>query len=1168
MQQAESATSPEQEGTTMIPTFLASRQTQAHSGRRLIVRALITGAVALATLLPAGPWSGHAARVLAATPTVTLTPAQGPAGSATEVSACGFIPPPGFTVQSQGFTISGITLVITFDFAPVQSVTNITRCADGSYGFAQPVLISIPSQASVGLHLIGVSWDVSRQRWDVPFTVVAMTPPAASTVINFDDVPANGAIAGDRYHNLGVDIEAHYMGAVTLNPAGYAGGAASGTQAANVWSAQGEIRSALLHGTFTSLHQHLWVYVGDLAMPTILRPINGPQVILTAYDTDHNIVAIAQTQIHTSGVGARIEVDAASPSIASFDLSAPSLTTEMAIDDLSFDQVATLVPDFSLSGDSTVYLWQSQSRDTTIHVQRFNGSSGPLRYSVAGLPSGVSATFSANPTDANTVTLTLAATGSAATSTGTITVTATPVDQSSGTLPHSLTMILGVEQSYYIRTTTLGVQPCATAQEMLVLGVPTQGSHSGQFNGPITLSVDNAPPNVSVTIKPSVVSLQNSPNADATLSVQTVTSTPGNPVILAHQTLLIIHGTSPGVLDQLAAVVIYPTPPTVSAVKPSVGRTPQALQPGTEVTISGQGFCQHGTTVEFGNVNAVATPDYVSPDGTTLRVAVPRLATSGPLTILTSGGAPSLPTAPFTVQSYRNTYGFSMHNFPVDGISFGDVTDTFGEGQTYDSVDICDVFTLGAAKCRIQVRDPLAMAFTSVVDSALTGSDSGYCYGFSVASDRFRTSLEPLSSYAPGNANSAWLLTGPHAASPELTHFFKTLAISQFSAEFMRAWALQVAGNVFASPGDIRSQVRSALASGHYPLVALRQGTSGHVVLAYDVEDLGPNDYYIDVYDSNAPFTVGENLSAGGHQSAEQGSRIHVTPDGHWFFGDGLNWTGGFSSLDNSLVVLPADTAPVHPTLPTTINGIATLVFGRPAKAPSVAVSDVVDARGQSLLGGTQRFQAPSASRRLPRAVRLAFVGVPNDSVYVDGTAPVTETLRGLANGAYNATLFGRGMAVRLNGVPSAPGYSDTLGINPSMTQLSFRSGVARKPLDATLVARLSDGSVRSMTLRTTSYAAGSDSIAYDRATNAVIYRHNGPSVTYTLGLSTQSRTTAPATANAPSLSIGSGETATIQPSDWRHLGTATVKVTLIHRNGTRSTHLFRGGRLLCKRCH
>src|SRR5262249_33768332 len=55
---------------------------------------------------------------------------------------------------------------------------------------------------------------------------------------------------------------------------------------------------------------------------------------------------------------------------------------------------------------------------------------------------------------------------------------------------------------------------------------------------------------------------------------------------------------------------------------------PMLMRGGVSVTVRGRGFCS-GSVVEFGNTGGVATPTFISSDGTQLRVDVPRLATSG-----------------------------------------------------------------------------------------------------------------------------------------------------------------------------------------------------------------------------------------------------------------------------------------------------------------------------------------------------------------------------------------------------------------------------------------------------------------------------------------------------------------------------------------------------------
>jgi Abnormal spindle-like microcephaly-assoc'd, ASPM-SPD-2-Hydin len=95
--------------------------------------------------------------------------------------------------------------------------------------------------------------------------------------------------------------------------------------------------------------------------------------------------------------------------------------------------------DFSLTANpSSVSIAQGGSGTSLITVVPVNGFSGSVNLNASGLPSGVTAGFSPNPTTA-TSTLTLTASGTATKGTSTVTITGT-----SGTLTHTTTIQLTV----------------------------------------------------------------------------------------------------------------------------------------------------------------------------------------------------------------------------------------------------------------------------------------------------------------------------------------------------------------------------------------------------------------------------------------------------------------------------------------------------------------------------------------------------------------------------------------------------------------------------------------------------------------------------------------------------------------------------------------------------
>ena len=99
-------------------------------------------------------------------------------------------------------------------------------------------------------------------------------------------------------------------------------------------------------------------------------------------------------------------------------------------------------PNFTLSpSPNSVTITQGSSGTSTITITPLNGFSGSVTLSASGLPSGVTAGFSSNPTTSTSM-LTLTASATAATGTVTVTITGT-----SGSLTNTTTLSLTVNTS-------------------------------------------------------------------------------------------------------------------------------------------------------------------------------------------------------------------------------------------------------------------------------------------------------------------------------------------------------------------------------------------------------------------------------------------------------------------------------------------------------------------------------------------------------------------------------------------------------------------------------------------------------------------------------------------------------------------------------------------------
>jgi hypothetical protein len=150
---------------------------------------------------------------------------------------------------------------------------------------------------------------------------------------------------------------------------------------------------------------------------------------------------------------------------------------------LTVNPVAT--PDFSLTAAPTsVTVVQGSSGTSTITVVPVDGFSGSVTLSASGLPSGVTAGFSPNPT---TSTSTLTLTASATATTGTVTVTVKGV---SGSLTHTTTLSLTVNVSG--GSPAVSLSPTSETWGAIVVGVTTPPKAVTLTNsGTATLNISN-----------------------------------------------------------------------------------------------------------------------------------------------------------------------------------------------------------------------------------------------------------------------------------------------------------------------------------------------------------------------------------------------------------------------------------------------------------------------------------------------------------------------------------------------------------------------------------------------------------------------------------------------------------------------------------------------------
>ncbi len=252
-------------------------------------------------------------------------------------------------------------------------------------------------------------------------------------------------------------------------------------------------------------------------------------------------------------------------------------------------------PNFSLSANpSSVTITQGSNGTSTITVTPVGGFSGSVTLSASGLPSGVTAAFSPNPTTTAS-TLTLTASATAATGTVTVTITGT-----SGSLTNATTISLTVQalvQSFTLSASpnTVSIAKGGASGTSTITITPVNG-----FSGNVTLSTSTLPKGVTASFSPnpatssSVLTLTASKTAKAGTVTVTITGTSGS---LSATTTIVLT------VKALGSYTLKASPTTLSVAQGSSGTSTITVDAtggfDQEVTLAATGL-PSGVTATFG----------------------------------------------------------------------------------------------------------------------------------------------------------------------------------------------------------------------------------------------------------------------------------------------------------------------------------------------------------------------------------------------------------------------------------------------------------------------------------------------------------------------------------------------------------------------------------------
>jgi hypothetical protein len=915
--------------------------------------------------------------------------------------------------------------------------------------------------------------------------------------------------------------------------------------------------------TLTDTADTVTAYVGNPG------GVPGGEFRLDAYDVQHNIL---YSDTVTAGAGVTTPISVGHSGIYTIAFVALYNTAKVsyfdAFDDLSVHSGGGS-PDISLSVTPPIgRLAQGGTLQYGITVVRQNGSSGNVALGISGLPAGVKAAFGAQTLTGTSTTSSVVLTADASQALGhfPVTLTATPALPSVGSGPRSSTFDLQVVHAFDVLVggstllpSSAGVKlrPCSTG----TTGVNTvlaPGFHA-TTQSPVNLNLSSADA-AGITASLQQPSLQDS-DLPYGQGVQSLTVSRDSSAAPAGDATVQITPSSGPLSSDPATVTVERVAPDMTSVTPEAGNTPympppdvtsvtmpRTLQPGTTVTVIGQGFCPD-STVEFGNSNATVPAGSVNAAGTQLTAQVPALATTGRLTV-TSGGQSATSTTDFTVDNFRDTYAYSFHNFRPN-LEFDHMTEAFGYDATH---------TL------IGTPDPVAFVVQKIARALYRGKNGGACFGFSLSASRLMSGkYQPLGLAFPfpllPAPKTAFELPGPSSDEPGPQHNDALYAwfhgfddwateanyitwnhVQELSWDFLvpvlSDYEIHREMSGSAAATDVYNEIQNVLSSGRFPLMVL---SLEHVVTAYAIEGTPP-DYYVDVWDSNAPFP-----------SDFASSRVHITSHGNYFLpSTGINGTKyGLSVLDPAAI-------PRYPTMigETPLNRVFPFAADQGARAASArpGLDSIVVSDGAVRTAGAN---GATGANVVPFTLPDTGPHGPSLLAVWHHSSPVRVTVADTSSGTDTHTVLGHGYVAELT-TRADRGSSDNLTLGPGGAT-GFSTTSAIKPLMITMIGG-SLGSRRMVEIDTTSYRGGGDGVSFN---DGIAYLHRGRATTFTIALSDTNAGNGASRFESGPLTIASGQTAQITQIKWGSLNNAVLSVrlggrTLIVRNHVGTLQLTR----------
>jgi hypothetical protein len=859
-------------------------------------------------------------------------------------------------------------------------------------------------------------------------------------------------------------------------------------------------------GRLTRTATTVTLYAGFFTDPG--GPVSARLVARNA--SDQVVATGAFVSIDQFGFDTPVTVASAGNDIARFDLELDGGSGQsLGFDDLTLEYPEGSLPEASLvvpPGPVTVL--QGSSVDLPVSIVRLNGSSGPLDLSVTGLPSGVSAELIPDPVPGTQTAATLRLTASGTAPTfflpAELTVTGDPSgDALVAPGPRTAKTSITVRSAFDLAQSPPGpvaLSRCGTVD----VGLRINRNIAFATTKTVSLSAEGLPQGVTAEFLPgATVPPGGGLIAEPTLRLHRDLSN------LFSGSATVIRATSPGTPER-ALVIPLAHANSVASLDPSSvsGAVPSRLLPGSRIRMSGNGFCV-GTKVQVGNALALADAQ-VEPGGNALTFEVPRLATSGAVTVVPPSGGPQYQSSnPITIRSPRNTTGFAFENPSYDNLSFTELADFVGYDEMFASVNPCWPF--GSCPIITIIPNPVALLKWQIIEQVLQES-GGHCFGINRTIQELGAGRVKLNRFASGLTKN-YDMPSPSGPIGSFESYLDQRHAGQTTGEFLLTY-----GSRSDSISSQLARLRGELSAGRLPGVTLKNSfTEGHVITAHDVETLPDGRTIIYTYDNERPFVPAEDTDTSGviHREREEGSEVVINAaKDHW---DYSGWSGG---NDGSLYATKLTDFPADPTLP----GVAEAIIGIFGSKGGAAITGA-KADGGEVVPVLDRNATPGAA----------------GFVIGDGDAKtLSHAMIGKRSGTYSQMITGGGFLGEVRGVKTARGVTDRLTGAPKQNLIRF-AGERSRRLNLSVAAEVGRAS-RAATIQTGTSGGGSDSAQLRRG-SSLVYEHDGSPTTFSFSLSGIEPGASAAHFESGPLNVRSGDRIVATPGSWKSLSAVRLSV-------------------------